>query len=178
MVGTSGKPVTFSSLHAVEDRLREGERLFQHQRRADLHRHQHLIEAVVERDRQHVEDDVVGRVLEIGGDRGRGGDDVLMRHHHALREAGRAGGVDQHREVEVDARRRGRAAAVRSASSKRACRRAAPASPPSATIVSSTTAHSTDRLGAHRQERACVMIAAGAAIVERCRRACRPWSTD
>ncbi len=87
MVGTSGKPVTRSSLHPVQDRLREGEGLFQHQRRAELRRHQHLIEAVVERDRQHVQDDVVGRVLEIGGDRGRRGDDVLMRHHHALRES-------------------------------------------------------------------------------------------
>src|SRR3712207_8496180 len=37
-------------------------------------------------------------------DRGRGGGDVLVRHHHALREAGRARGVDQHGEVELDAR--------------------------------------------------------------------------
>ena len=44
----------------LEDRLGKCEGLLQHQRCAEPHRHQHLVEAVIEGDRQHVQDDVVG----------------------------------------------------------------------------------------------------------------------
>ena len=50
MVGTQRQAGDVLLGAAIEDHLREGERLLQHQRGADLHRHQHLIEAVVERD--------------------------------------------------------------------------------------------------------------------------------
>ena len=86
-----------------QDHVREGERPFQHHRRAHLERDQHLVEPVAERQRQHVEDDVVRGILEVGGD-GRGRrHDIPVRQHHPLGPAGRPRGVDQGREVFVDA---------------------------------------------------------------------------
>ncbi|MCY1236531.1 hypothetical protein D9M72_491890 [compost metagenome] len=87
----------------LEDRMREREGFFEHQRRADPDRHQQLIEAVVEGKRQYVEDDVVRFVAQISGDRLRCRIDVAMGHHHALRPTGRTRGVDQHRKVDIDA---------------------------------------------------------------------------
>ena len=95
--------MTPSATDLVEYGLRKRERFLQHEGRADLHRHQHLVQAVIEGDRKDVKDNVVGCIFEIGGDRCCRGHDILMRHHHALGEAGRPRGVDQHGQIGLDA---------------------------------------------------------------------------
>ena len=70
MVGTPGKPVTLSSTIELQDLRREGERALEHQPRARAERHDHLVEAVVEGERQDAEDDVVLASSEVGRDRG------------------------------------------------------------------------------------------------------------
>ncbi len=86
-----------------EDRLRKGEGFFEHERGAKPDGHQQLIKAVVEGKRKHIQNDVVGRVAQIGGDGVRRRVAIAVRHHHALGPAGRARRVDQHRQIDVDA---------------------------------------------------------------------------
>ena len=97
---------------AVQDLGGVGERALEDEARAHPERHDHLIEAVVERERQKTEDHVVLDVLEVRRDRRRRGEHVAVREHHALRVAGAARGVDDRGEVDVDAPPRGRLGAL------------------------------------------------------------------
>src|SRR5260370_29989135 len=53
-------------------------RSLQYQRAAELERHEHLVQSVIECQRQHVQDDVFGPVLQVGRDRGGGRDHVQV----------------------------------------------------------------------------------------------------
>ena len=64
-------------------------------------RHDQLVEAVAERERQHAEEDVVARDAEVRHHRGRRGAHAAVRVHHALGLAGRAGRIDDRREIVV-----------------------------------------------------------------------------
>ena len=97
------KPGDVLAAQRLHQRVRIADRLLEHERAADLERHQDLIEAVVERQGQHVQHDVVRRVLQVRRDRRRRRDDVQVRQHHALGPAGRTRGVDQRRQIDVDA---------------------------------------------------------------------------
>ena len=96
------------ALEQADDAAREREALLEHERPADEHRQQQLVEAVVEREREAEEDDLVLLHLEVLRQRGRGERHVLVRERDALRLARRAGGVDQRGEVD-----RGRAQRAR-----------------------------------------------------------------
>ena len=65
MVGTPGKPVTRSSSMRFENGGRVGKALFQHQCAAKFEDHQQLIQAVVEGERQHADDNVVFDVPQV-----------------------------------------------------------------------------------------------------------------
>ena len=102
--------------HAREDRHALALHRLEHRRRGrrsrprgprvrpDARRHQHLVEPVVEGERQGVEDHVVLAQAEVRGDaRGRG-EHVGVGEHHALGLAGAARGVDDRGEILIDAR--------------------------------------------------------------------------
>jgi hypothetical protein len=61
-----------------------------------------LTQAVIEAERQHREEAIVGAVLEIAADAIRPGQHVPVRQHHPLRHAGRARGIKDRRHVAVD----------------------------------------------------------------------------
>ena len=105
------------ALEQADDAAGEREALLEHERPADEHGQQQLVEAVVERERQAEEHDLVVLHLEVLRQRGRGEGHVLVRERDALRLAGRAGRVDQRREVD-----RGRAQRARAPRARRAGR--------------------------------------------------------
>ncbi len=86
----------------LEDALRKRKAALEHHCRADLAAHQHLVQAIAERERQRAEDDVVLAVGEIGHHRIGRAHHVEMREHHALRLAGGARCIDDRRQVLVD----------------------------------------------------------------------------
>ncbi len=92
--------------HRLENADRESERTVQHHARADPRRHEHLVEPVVEGNRQHVENDVVFSQLQIRADGSCRRHHVQVAQHDALRVPGRAGGVDDAGEILIDGRRK------------------------------------------------------------------------
>ncbi len=91
--------------HQLQHQRRIHERPLEHDAGAGLEGQEQLVEPVVERERQNVEDDVALGVPQVAVDRGRGRDDVRVRQHDALRAAGGTRGVDQRGQVEIDHRR-------------------------------------------------------------------------
>ncbi len=112
MVGTPGKAGDALVDHRLQHLGRERERPLEHQPGAHARRHDQLIEPVVERQRQHAEDDVVFLHPQVGADRRRRRQHVAVREHHALRVAGRARGVDDRGEIDVEAAARRRRVAL------------------------------------------------------------------
>ena len=86
---------------------REDERALERERRAEPHRHQQLVEPVVEGERQDAEDPVVRAQAQVLRDAPGREHHVRVRQHHALRVPGAPGGVDQRREVDRDRARVG-----------------------------------------------------------------------
>jgi hypothetical protein len=76
--------------------------IHQHHARTDAECGRELAEAVVEAERQHGEQPVVGGVLEVGRDALGTGEHVPVRQHHALRLPGAARGVEDRHHVDVD----------------------------------------------------------------------------
>ena len=97
----AGDPGLLEQLHHAP---REREARLEHQRRSHAHRHQELVEAVVERQRQRAEDPVRLVHAQVLDDRVRGERHVAVGERDPLRVAGRAGGVDDGREVDADRR--------------------------------------------------------------------------
>ena len=88
------------------------ERSFEDQPRARAKRHDHLVQSVIEGERQDVQNDLVFAQLEIGGNRRARGQHVPVRQHHALGIAGRSRGIHDGREVDIDAAARRRCLAA------------------------------------------------------------------
>ena len=63
IVGTPGKPVTFSSIMRWDYLVREGEGTLENQGAAEFERHKDLVESVIERERECIENDVVFAVF-------------------------------------------------------------------------------------------------------------------
>ncbi len=77
----------------------------EHAVRADGECRRDLAESGVETQRQHAQDDVVARVVQIGADALGPHDEIAVAQHDALRLARAPGGVEDGRGVEVDGRR-------------------------------------------------------------------------
>ena len=101
MVGTSGKPVTCSRTHRVDDRARVRERSLEDDRGARPKGRRELAEAVGKGQRQDIQNDIVRRVLEIGADGGGRRHHVGVAEHDALGSAGRARRIDQRGEIGI-----------------------------------------------------------------------------
>ena len=102
IVGTPGNTVTCSRA-ITSSTLTGNEKLRSMTTRGTQpERHQHLVQPVVERQRQGAQDDVVTTQTQVRAHRPSGSDHVEVGEHHALGAAGGARGVDDRREVDID----------------------------------------------------------------------------
>src|SRR5712691_1012381 len=90
------------ALHRLEHLHRKREVLLQHHFRAHLETHQHLVEPVAERERQHTQNHVVFTIAKVAVDGVYGRDHIEMREHDPLGLPGGARRIDDAREILVD----------------------------------------------------------------------------
>ena len=81
---------------------RKGERALQQHRGAQAESHQHLIQPVVESERQGADDDVVLPQTQVAAHRTQRGEHVQVGKHHALGIAGGARGIDDGGQILID----------------------------------------------------------------------------
>ena len=89
-------------LHPLQHLRGIDEGPLEHERRAHANGHEELVEAVVEGEREDVQDPLLGAEAQVLAQAARGEHHVAVSHHHALRVARAARGVDERGEVERD----------------------------------------------------------------------------
>ena len=153
-LGTPGNTVTRSrSSDSSSFTGKHGEPL-EHHGRAETEAHQQVVQAVAERRRQRQSDDVRLAQAQVLLHRVPGAEHVQVRQHHALRRARRAGGVDDGRQVLVDARRRhGRRRSIVARPGRHARRRTVAGAGPATRTLASCAASATTLVHAGRQLR-------------------------